>query len=162
MTRRTRLTVDDFGNAYVTGTAFHTATANDALTVKYDSSGNRLWSVHYAAPGLSVDSGSAVAVDSHGDVHVAGETTALIGQGTDLLVLRYRQQDFSGAFRIDLVRQIDGSFRLSMPSGTNFAVEASTDLIHWSPASEEETGGQIQLPTLNPQRFYRLVRPWDQ
>ena len=102
--RRTRLAVDDSGNAYVTGTTFRQAAGNDVATVKYDPSGNRLWHADYAAAGLSRDSGSAVAVDRRGDVHVTGEAAALPGLGTDLLVLHYRQQQ---------IRSVDPLFGLS-------------------------------------------------
>ena len=162
VTDRTRMAIDTLGNAYITGTVYRQATANDVATVRYDPAGNRLWLVHYAAAGFSAESGTAVAVDGRGDVHVAGAMTAFTGQGMDLLLLHYLQEDLSG-LRIGLARFGDGSFRFSTRPGTNFTVQASSDLIHWTRATDGELQSLLQLRSPNPppfpKRFFRLARP---
>jgi hypothetical protein len=94
---------------------------------------------------------------------VAGSSTAFTGQGTDLLLLRYRQQDVSGRFLLGLTRLGDGAFQFSTPPETNFVVEASSDLIQWTPATDSELQNLFDLRNPNPpplpQRFFRLVRP---
>src|SRR5256712_4964955 len=71
--------VDRAGNIYIAGTgAFTGQNLNlfgGAFLRKYDSGGNELWTRQFG----SYDAASSVAVDSSGNVYVAGET-----QGTDL------------------------------------------------------------------------------
>lgn len=147
-----RMEVDGFGNAYVTGTA----------TVKYDTRGRKLWQVDHAGPGWFQGYGTAVSVNAIGDVLVAGQDNAIKGTGTDLLLLRYGQEDPSGRFRLDWTRLSDGTVRLMFPLGYDFVVEASEDLRQWNQVTEaelqalHETGLPGSLP--NGQRFYRLVR----
>ena len=160
---RSRMAIDSFGNSYATGRAYRSATAYDVATVKYDATGNRRWLVHYAGPGLSTDSGTAVAVDNAGSVRVAGNSNASIGQGMDLILLRYRQQDPSAALRIGLARMEDGSFRFDIPPRANATLEASSDLTHWGRITENELQDLLRLrhpaPPPFPQRFFRLVSP---
>src|SRR6185295_10704630 len=79
VTDATRMTTDAYGNTYVTGRSYLPATGDDVTTVKFDPEGNRLWRAHYAAAGLSAETGTAVALDPHGDVRVAGYATAFTG-----------------------------------------------------------------------------------
>jgi hypothetical protein len=69
--------VDSEGNVYVTGAS---APANgaptDYLTLKYDASGNELWSRRYDGPAGQEDRPVAIAVDDSANVYVAG--TALV------------------------------------------------------------------------------------
>ncbi len=62
--------VDSSGSVIVTGKSVAPDDDNDSLTVKYDSSGNELWSMRY--DGGHNDSGAAVAVDSQDNVIVTG------------------------------------------------------------------------------------------
>lgn len=57
-------TLDDIGNS-------------DAMLVKFDSSGNRLWATYYGGQGG--ENGYAVAVDAFDNVYLAGETNSETG-----------------------------------------------------------------------------------
>lgn len=85
---RNALAADAAGNVYFTGVTNEGATA-DLLTVKYDSQGVAQWAVPY--DGGSTDCGYAVAVDSGGNVYVAGQswTETQYGEQGYLLVVKY-------------------------------------------------------------------------
>ena len=70
----------DKGDVYVTGTSFGSGTDNDYATIKYDAAGAQQWAARYNGTGNRYDQGSAIAVDSAGNVHVAGSS---IGARTD-------------------------------------------------------------------------------
>lgn len=66
------IAVDQNGNVYVTG---HSMTDNDDfdfLTVKYNPSGNVLWSKTYDSGISDIDMATAIALDSSGNAYVAG------------------------------------------------------------------------------------------
>jgi len=65
------IVVDSAGNAYVTGVSSN-AGDEDMITIKYDSTGNRLWEARFAGPAQSGDGGFAIAVDDSGYVYVGG------------------------------------------------------------------------------------------
>jgi hypothetical protein len=92
------LAVDAACNVYVTGYSVSVAsgTGYDCTTVKYSSSGVPLWTNLYIGPGSGYDSGRAVAVDTNGNVYVAGQTDggdpASGGSGIDCLTIKYSSE----------------------------------------------------------------------
>jgi hypothetical protein len=70
------IAVDASGNVYVTGSAFDTE-LRDYHTIKYDSSGNEIWSHTYDDGGRNVPYG--VAVDASGGVYVTGSPSDVPG-----------------------------------------------------------------------------------
>lgn len=64
------LAVDGQGNVYVTGWSTEQGTLSDYATVKYDATGNLLWVAHYGGNGYDTPAG--LALDSQGNVYVAG------------------------------------------------------------------------------------------
>ena len=73
------VTVDAFGNAYITGYTYtpsvdalgRTVASADILTVKYDAAGRQVWARrHSGTPGLE-DEGQAIVTDPLGQVYVA-------------------------------------------------------------------------------------------
>jgi uncharacterized delta-60 repeat protein len=65
------MAVDGSGNVYVTG-HLRVSSGSDYATIKYDADGNQKWVRRYNGPGNWADEANAVAVDTRGNVYVAG------------------------------------------------------------------------------------------
>jgi outer membrane protein assembly factor BamB len=81
------MAVDAAGNVVVTGISSGGA-SYDFATVKYNEAGKTLWERRYNAPGDLDESPTALAVDDHGYVYVAG-LSIRAGTGADFIVLKY-------------------------------------------------------------------------
>jgi uncharacterized delta-60 repeat protein len=73
---------DSSGNIYIAGitTTFGTNGSADALLVKYDSSSTQLWNRTWG--GTDSDSARSIALDSSGNIYIAGSTHSF-GEGND-------------------------------------------------------------------------------
>lgn len=85
----TGLALDAAGNAYVIFTSYPPAGSLQGgyVTVKYDSSGNALWTNFYQNLSNGSDSAAGIAVDGNGNVFVTG-SSAGVG-GTSIATLKY-------------------------------------------------------------------------
>lgn len=81
------IALDAEANVYVTGRSASYSTGWDAVTVKYDSSGNPLWVERFDLDS-SYEEGSVVALSRQGMVYVAGKTY-IEGNINDYLTLAY-------------------------------------------------------------------------
>ncbi|MFZ2446022.1 MAG: SBBP repeat-containing protein [Syntrophobacteraceae bacterium] len=70
--RSAAMAVDGAGNVYVTGQSFHSKSSMDWLTAKYDTTGALLWTKRGSGPGYVADAPTAIALDSDGNVYLAG------------------------------------------------------------------------------------------
>jgi hypothetical protein len=86
------ITIDSSGNVYVTGySAGADAGADgfsDFATIKYNSARQQQWVARYNGPGNSIDGGTAIAVDTSGNVYVTGDSTGSGGQ-PDYATVKY-------------------------------------------------------------------------
>ncbi|HHZ81588.1 MAG TPA: hypothetical protein EYN64_02530, partial [Flavobacteriales bacterium] len=84
---------DSKGNVYIVATVSNSGLATpgayqtvygganrDAMLIKFDSTGNRLWATYYGGSGL--DNGNDVIVDKNDNVYLLGQTTASTGLAT--------------------------------------------------------------------------------
>ncbi len=129
------LAVDGLGNAYVNGYTkggFDGANAGgyDAFVIKFDTSGNELWSRQI---GTSVDDvGTGLAADAYGNVYVGGHTYGDVGGvnagNRDMFVVKYDtagnevwSQQF-GTARDDYVNSVavDASGNIYISGGTTY------------------------------------------
>ena len=77
----TAIAVGRNGNLYVTGKSNikYSDSFDDYLTIKYDTSGFRLWEERYNGPGNFGDSPSGIAIDAFGNVYVTGTSFGDLG-----------------------------------------------------------------------------------
>jgi uncharacterized delta-60 repeat protein len=69
------ISIDNMGNAYVTGWSEGSGTGKDYVTIKYDPNGSQLWAVRYNNPTWSLDDeAKAMAIDAMGNVYVTGSS----------------------------------------------------------------------------------------
>jgi hypothetical protein len=82
------LAVDKPGNVYVTGYINGTSPSWDIATIKYNASGTQQWVNRYDGLKDSADVGTAIGVDTLGNVYVGGAST---GKGTawDYTTIKY-------------------------------------------------------------------------
>jgi len=85
----TAIAVDTFGNVYVTGKSIGGGSAEDYVTIKYNSSGNELWVKRYNGPGNGQDEASALAIDVAGNIYVTGRSPGS-GGDDDFATIKYR------------------------------------------------------------------------
>ena len=81
------IALDAAGNIYIAGLASTGTDPGRILILKYNSFGQEQWARVYPGGGSTRDSVAGIAVDSSGNVYVAGNTT--IGTQTDFLLLKY-------------------------------------------------------------------------
>jgi len=82
------IAVDSSGNVYITGfTASQGAGGDDVLIAKYDTSGTIQWQRSLGR--TSGEIGYGIAVDSSGNVYVAGSTASQGAGGDDVLIAKY-------------------------------------------------------------------------
>ncbi|MBI4810878.1 MAG: SBBP repeat-containing protein, partial [Ignavibacteriales bacterium] len=87
----TDLTVDDFGNVFVTGYTNGPSNNLDYATVKINPMGDIVWSVLYNGTGNLDDMASAIAVSDQGNVYITGSSYGN-GSKTDYLTIKYNSQ----------------------------------------------------------------------
>ncbi len=75
------LAVDVNGNCYVTGGSDAGTQGSNFVTIKYDASGNIVWTQSYNGSGNSIDAATQITLDALGNVYVSGHS---FGSGTDL------------------------------------------------------------------------------
>jgi hypothetical protein len=82
------IAVDGSGNVYVTGTSLGSSSNLDYATIKYDASGTQEWVARYNGTGNGIDTATALALDSSGNVYVTGYSGGS-GSGNDYATIKY-------------------------------------------------------------------------
>ncbi len=67
------IAVDDSGNVYVCGYTRSSATYTDYVVIKYNSSGDTMWTAMFDGPYSGIDIAYALVLDDSGNVYVTGE-----------------------------------------------------------------------------------------
>jgi hypothetical protein len=117
---------DSSGNIYVTGYTSGTLDGNayagggDIFLIKFDRSGNKLWSLLAGTDGF--DSGNGIGLDSSGNIYITGFTSGSLDQntnagGSDIFLIKY---DSSGTKQWT---RLAGT--IGQDSGTGVAIDNS-------------------------------------
>ncbi len=83
----TAITIDIFGNVYVTGSSCDTD--YDYATIKYSENGNQIWVSRYDGPGPYLEEPTAIAADDSGNVYVTGRSFGSSSAGYDYATVKY-------------------------------------------------------------------------
>lgn len=84
------LRVDDSDNFYVTGSSnAGTGQMNDYLTIKYNSSGDTVWTARYDGPSSETDDATSLEIDAEGNVYVTGRSQQPATGVWDYLTVKY-------------------------------------------------------------------------
>lgn len=81
--------LDAANNVYVTGRSIGVSpTAEDMVTIKYDSAGTQKWLSRYNGPSNGYDEGKALALDTAGNVYITGYSYAT-GSNNNFTTIKY-------------------------------------------------------------------------
>ena len=83
------IAVDLNGNSYVVGYSHGLTSGSDLTSIKYNTDGVQQWVQAYDSPAHGTDSGFDVALDSQGNVYVAGASGS--GTAIDYATIKYSQ-----------------------------------------------------------------------
>lgn len=84
------ITTDDNGHVYVTGQSDGSGSAEDYVTLKYNSIGEQQWVARYNGPDNVFDRALSIKVDGESNVYITGFSTAT-GIGHDFATIKYNQ-----------------------------------------------------------------------
>lgn len=86
------MTLDINGFVYVTGSSTGSSPTADSnfASIKYDPSGNLVWSAYYSGPNFSHDVSRAITTDNSLNVYITGSST-LNGLTQDFVTIKYSQ-----------------------------------------------------------------------
>ena len=124
--RGNNIAVDSSGNVYVSGwTQSQGAGDDDAFIAKYDTSGTLQW--QRTLGGASGDYGWGIAVDSSGNVYVAGQTYSQGAGSSDAFIAKYNT---SGTLQWQKVlggANLDYGFGIALDSSNNVYVTGGSE-----------------------------------
>ncbi|MCX6199564.1 MAG: SBBP repeat-containing protein [Bacteroidetes bacterium] len=85
-----KLTLDNLGNVYVTGTTYvDTSAEENIITIKYAADGTEQWKKFFNGPGNNTDEGIALIVDSLHNLYVTGKSVYSTTDGFDIVTIKY-------------------------------------------------------------------------
>jgi uncharacterized delta-60 repeat protein len=124
------IAIDGSANIYVTGFSSNSENEVDCATIKYDSAGGKeQWVARYSAPVHILDYGDAIAVDSSGNVSVAGTSFASVNNG-DYVTIKYNstgQEHWVARYDGGIANGADYSTAIGLDTSGNVYVTGGSD-----------------------------------
>lgn len=155
------LAVDGAGNVYVTGYSTIAGGTNIYATLAYANAGTPMWTNFYNGNGASFSRPFGIVADDLGNIVITGESTLPVGRS--YVTIRYgAQQALSISTAPGSFGYSNGhfGFKLTGPTGSSVVIQASSDLLTWTPVETNILAGGV-LAFTDPQssligrRFYR-------
>ena len=121
--------IDDFDYLYVSGYSWDgslmDANSMDTILVKYDSDGNEIWNRTWG--GFGKDHANDVAVNTQGDIYLAGYTGSFGANGYDLLLMKYNSTGHKEWNKTCDLSNFDVAWALCIDSQGNIFVGGHTN-----------------------------------
>lgn len=137
------LSIDDFGNTFVTGKSFGGSVNDfDIVTIKYDVFGDSVWVRRYNGEANDIDEGIGLAVDKTGNVFVAGYSIG-VTTAFDYTTIKYSD---TGSEEW-VIKYTNGSAAGSSDEPTNIRVDFGRIYITGMSALDYATVKYVQTPT---------------
>jgi hypothetical protein len=139
----TDLTFDATGNIIICGAVQIGTLDYDAITLKYDASGELLWSQTYAGAGNGPDALTCAVTDANNNVYVSGGTYASITQLTNMLLIKYNStgtQQWANTWNNGTYNMQDASFRILLSgnyANCYGATQTSANPVTWKLANAQ-------------------------
>jgi len=131
------IAIDNVGNIYVTGCAEGFETKQNYLTIKYNSSGNKIWTARYNDDANNNDYATAIAVDSSGNVYVTGKCYSIL-TNYDIVTVKYNNLGTElWAVKYSTVNS-DLAFDIGLDSSNNLYVLGNESIIKYNSSGEEQ------------------------
>jgi uncharacterized delta-60 repeat protein len=120
------MVADENGNVYVTGKSVGFSGMEDIVTIKYSPNGQELWVNRYNRTGQFNEQPGAIALDSEGNVYVAGRSGGL--NGSDYVTVKYNSLGAQQWVRFynGPANSSDGATALTIDSEGNIYVTGSS------------------------------------
>jgi uncharacterized delta-60 repeat protein len=118
------ITTDDKGHIYVTGQSDGSGSAEDYITLKYNSNGEQQWEARYNGPDNVFDRASSIKVDGEGNVYITGFSSGT-GMGHDIATIKYNQngqEQWVDRYNGTTANGHDGAFSLALDASGNVYV----------------------------------------
>ncbi|MEO8146911.1 MAG: SBBP repeat-containing protein [Bacteroidia bacterium] len=124
--RGSSITSDNAGNCFITGRTFtNNASADDVITVKYNSSGGETWRNVYNRNGNN-DRGEAIAIDDSGNVFTTGRSSN--GNSYDFVLIKYNAAGLPQFTSFYSTTQDEYPSRIALDANRNILVAGQRDV----------------------------------
>lgn len=132
-----QLTLGPSGHIYVTGTVNGAVVSTDTtdpdiFTTNYDAAGNVIWRSFYDTPDnpSDFDNVADIKVDAQGNVYLGGNNRPIMGQGSDLLTIKYNPDGTLAWNRRLDISYAEGIGEIALDSAGNLFAVGSAEFRH--------------------------------
>ncbi len=132
---------DAYGNVFITGQTDGATYSGDMITAKYNSSGVLQWTRKYVGNASVEDAGKGLALDSAGNIYVAGRISG--GYGARFICIKYNQNGDSLWTRLYDNGTIEEVLAMTLDKNGNTYIAGECDNLDMA-AVKYNSSGQLQ------------------